>query len=338
MLGGFGLSAKQGKQGSKTDGLMPSGMGGPQDVMAPLLAMMQMMAGAGGGPGAPAGGALARRQHSRRGGGKQGSLDNPLEGGAASAAEGGPGFDPAALFGSLGLQNPFATSSLDRMDKRKLLAEIKDEMKTLITSISDYQVEQAVSIVKTQLRKLEVDNELDKKRIEERFEKEIAVMTSDFKKQVTEVRKDFTDDIRGMQKNRARDKTDQGLQYKNFYQALDASRSDVVRHQGYLETVAQTISLLMENINMQMEAEYSDLVDRKLISLYGIKPGKPTKMDQAGTEARTRQSAHVKTGFKSPSFWPNEEAASTLEIKSHDHDLSKLVGGTPARESRAAGA
>lgn len=77
--------------------------------------------------------------------------------------------DPAALFGSFG----FGASSLDRMDKRKLLAEIKDEMKTLITSISDYQVEQAVSIVKTQLRKLEVENELDKKRIEERFEKEI---------------------------------------------------------------------------------------------------------------------------------------------------------------------
>jgi hypothetical protein len=37
---------------------------------------------------------------------------------------------------------------------------------------------------------------------------------------------------------------------------------------------------------MQMEAEYSDLFDRKLMSLYGIKGSKPSKMDQAGTESR----------------------------------------------------
>ena len=86
--------------------------------------------------------------------------------------------------------------------------EIKDEMKQLITQISDYQVEQAVTIIKTQLRKLEGDNELDKKRIVERFEKEISSLTEYFKKTVQDVRKDFTDDIRSMQKLRARDKSD----------------------------------------------------------------------------------------------------------------------------------
>lgn len=33
-----------------------------------------------------------------------------------------------------------------------------------------------------------------------------------------------------------------------------------------------------------MESEYSDLYDRNLISLYGAKDSKPSKMDQAGTE------------------------------------------------------
>jgi len=37
-----------------------------------------------------------------------------------------------------------------------------------------------------------------------------------------------------------------------------------------------------------MESEFSDLYDRKLISLYGMKPGRPTKMDQAGTEAQQK--------------------------------------------------
>ena len=36
---------------------------------------------------------------------------------------------------------------------------------------------------------------------------------------------------------------------------------------------------MTENINMNMESEYADLVDRKLISLYGMKGSKPTKMD-----------------------------------------------------------
>ena len=37
---------------------------------------------------------------------------------------------------------------------------------------------------------------------------------------------------------------------------------------------------------MQMEAEYSDLFDRKLISLYGMKGGKATHMDTAGPMAQ----------------------------------------------------
>ena len=59
--------------------------------------------------------------------------------------------------------------------------EIKEEMNVLIREISDYQVEQAVTIIKTQLRKLESENELDKKRIVERFETEILKLTDFFK-------------------------------------------------------------------------------------------------------------------------------------------------------------
>ena len=52
-----------------------------------------------------------------------------------------------------------------------------------------------------------------------------------------------------------------------------------------MKILAQTISLLTENINMQMEAENSDLLDRKLMALYGISDGKATMMDQGGSEA-----------------------------------------------------
>jgi len=46
------------------------------------------------------------------------------------------------------------------------------------------------------------------------------------------------------------------------------------------------VSILTENLNIQMESEFADLYDRKLISLYGMKPGRPTMMDQTGTEAQ----------------------------------------------------
>jgi hypothetical protein len=34
--------------------------------------------------------------------------------------------------------------------------------------------------------------------------------------------------------------------------------------------------MIIENINMQIEAECSDLIDRKAMALYGIAPGKPS--------------------------------------------------------------
>ena len=99
--------------------------------------------------------------------------------------------------------------------------EIKDEMKILITQISDYQVEQAVTIVKTQLRKLEQENELDKKRIVQRFEKELGNLTEYFKKAVQDVRTDFNDDIKNIKRLRARDKSDQDLKFQDHGQKLE---------------------------------------------------------------------------------------------------------------------
>ena len=88
-----------------------------------------------------------------------------------------PMFMPNMFMGGGASFGAAPTKSMDRQEKRKLMSEIKDEMKTLITQISEYQVEQATSIVKTQIRKLEAENELDKKRIVGRFEKELEGMT-----------------------------------------------------------------------------------------------------------------------------------------------------------------
>jgi hypothetical protein len=41
-------------------------------------------------------------------------------------------------------------------------------------------------------------------------------------------------------------------------------------HGTNFESIGTVTTMLIENINMQMEAEISDLLDRKMMSLYGV--------------------------------------------------------------------
>ena len=63
-----------------------------------------------------------------------------------------------------------------------------------------------------------------------------------------------------------------------------------MRHDDNFNVLGQAISIITENLNMQLESEASDLLDRKLMSLYGLSDGKPSKMDLSGayTKATTK--------------------------------------------------
>lgn len=50
-----------------------------------------------------------------------------------------------------------------------------------------------------------------------------------------------------------------------------------------MDTFAQSIALIAENLNMQMEAEFADLFDRKMMSLYGVSEPKASRIDMATT-------------------------------------------------------
>ena len=53
------------------------------------------------------------------------------------------------------------------------------------------------------------------------------------------------------------------------------------------EAVAIVNSMLIENINMQMEAEVADLLDRRMMSLFGMNTHKnPNKVDVQNTSKR----------------------------------------------------
>ena len=48
-------------------------------------------------------------------------------------------------------------------------------------------------------------------------------------------------------------------------------------HDKFFKHIAQMVALLLENVNMQMEAETSDLLDRRMMQLFGIANKNPKK-------------------------------------------------------------
>ena len=53
----------------------------------------------------------------------------------------------------------------------------------------------------------------------------------------------------------------------------------ICEHGLHFETMATVSSMLIENMNMQMEAEMADLIDRRAMSLFGIQHQTIDKLD-----------------------------------------------------------
>lgn len=115
----------------------------------------------------------------------------------------------------------------------------------------------------------------------DKFETELLKLAEYYKKQIAKVNTDFAGEIRALQRQRARDRSDFDQAIGKLSERLQGYSDDLTRHQSYHETLAQMVSMLAENINMQMEAEYADLFDRRMMALYGAKPGKASRIDMA---------------------------------------------------------
>ena len=82
-----------------------------------------------------------------------------------------------------------------------------------------------------------------------------------------------------MNTHRIRDKSDYDMVMKKHWGHIHDNKVSINRHENFFETLAQSVAIIAENINMQMEAEYADLIDRRAMALYGAQPGKATKAD-----------------------------------------------------------
>lgn len=65
---------------------------------------------------------------------------------------------------------------------------------------------------------------------------------------------------------------------------LETLSEHQLKHQEYFGAIAKIISIITENLNMQMESENADNLDRQLMALYGVHPSHPNRMHFYGKE------------------------------------------------------
>ena len=77
-------------------------------------------------------------------------------------------------------------------------------------------------------------------------------------------------ELSNLVKFRSRDKSDNENQHKEAIEKLKTHTSTLFTHSDYLQSLAVITSHLIENLNMQMEAETADLLDRRMMQLFGV--------------------------------------------------------------------
>ena len=137
---------------------------------------------------------------------------------------------------------------------------------------------------------------------------------------MTKVQADFNEDIRSMQKLRARDRSDYDLILQKMQEKIDQNRHLLNVNQTYFETFASSISLLTENINLQMESDMADFNDRNLMSLYGANSANPDPSDhQKNPLIVQKHNKHlVRTGGNNATFQTTDNEIVNLNITDKD--------------------
>ena len=96
----------------------------------------------------------------------------------------------------------------------------------------------------------------------------------------------------------ARNKSDNDLKFEDHGGKLDTLSVHQLKHQEYFGAIAKIISIITENLNMQMETENADNLDRQLMALYGAHPSNPDRMHFFGRDTalfveQNRRDAHA---------------------------------------------
>lgn len=119
---------------------------------------------------------------------------------------------------------------------------------------------------------------------------------STIEKSVTELRmveRDIKETIRSFQRQRARDKSDYDTAFKKQVDDINYHGEKLAEFQVNFEALAIVNSMIIENINMQMESEMADLLDRRMMSLYGVESKPATKLNVQNTSKKLQAAQHI---------------------------------------------
>lgn len=221
---------------------------------------------------------------------------------------------------------------MDSQAKRKLISEIKQELKPLITQVADFSIEKAVSVLKTQIRSLEATVSSEDDKLNKKIDRQIKSTHKLIESTMKGLNEKFDEDLRVFQRQRARDKSDNEMAHNKHLGRLASLEDGFVSHGMHFETLAVVTSMLIENINMQMEAEMADLIDRRAMSLFGVNHKHVDKMDFMQTSKKMKVAKQGHLANKSPS---PERANAEDDMERVDNLLGKVAPKHPTLEMDA---
>jgi len=161
-------------------------------------------------------------------------------------------------------------TEMTAMDKRKLITEIKTELKPFITQLAELSVTKTTVAIKGQVRTLQGEVTKDIKMLSERLTREVLRTKDETIKLVNDVSARLDHENKMMIKTISRNKSDTDLKHNKSLEVEHDQRNNLLKHDDFFSVVAQTISVLLENLNIQMEAETADMLDRRMMSLFAV--------------------------------------------------------------------
>lgn len=177
---------------------------------------------------------------------------------------------------------------ISKEDRRKLLKDIKEYLQPTISERAAFQVEKALEPIKRGIMQLELSTENSFAKVHKRMETEVKLMTSKFSKDLADAKESLEQTLTAVQRLRARDATNNDLRHKKNEEDIQKQQEMLGEHAQHFESIASVTTMLLENINLQMEAECADLLDRKFVALYGAQAGDLDKVDVTGTDTKIK--------------------------------------------------
>ena len=120
-------------------------------------------------------------------------------------------------------------------------------------------------IIKTQLRKLDNDTVTNIQKVSAKFKAGMKKTEDELYEKIDGVEAHLRGEIILVQKTIARNRSDFDRKYDDLCSTMSALNEEQIQHNEYFNTLSTLCAYLIENINMQMESETADLLDKRMM-------------------------------------------------------------------------